>query len=266
MTATPRLPLDERQLAEQVISRSGLWRSLHVIDSLASSNATLADRARSGDDPGAVLIAEEQTAGRGRHDRGWSAPQYSSVMTSVLLRPDVPASRWGWVPLAVGLAVADAVGGHGVEATVKWPNDVLVGDRKLAGVLCEVVPTPRGAALVAGWGINVDQRKDELPVPTATSVRVAGGRADRATLAADVLTALEHRYRQWEQDDPDVRSDYGARSSTLGSEVVVSLPGGGRLHGRATGLDDSGGLVVTVGDVEHVVAAADVVHVRPAPE
>jgi BirA family biotin operon repressor/biotin-[acetyl-CoA-carboxylase] ligase len=187
-------------------------------------------------------------------------------MTSVLLRPDVPAARWGWVPLAVGLAIADAVRGFDIDATVKWPNDVLVGDRKLAGVLCEVVPTPVGAALVAGWGINVDQGEAELPVPTATSIRVAGGRADRPALAADVLAALEHRYRQWERDDPELRADYASRSSTLGREVALSLPGDDRLHGTASGLDDSGGLVVAVGGAEHVVAAADVVHLRAAPE
>lgn len=263
MTATPRSPLDESTLAQRVLAGSGLWRSVEVVDSVPSSNATLAERARQGAAPGAVLVAEEQTAGRGRHDRGWSAPQYSSVMTSVLLRPSAEPARWGWVPLAVGLAVADAVHAFGVEATVKWPNDLLVGDRKLAGVLCEVVPTAVGPALVAGWGINVDQREGELPGTSATSMLAARGRVDRAALAAEVLATVERRYRQWEADDLAVRADYLDRSSTVGRQVVLSLPGGGRRHGTATGLDDSGGLVVVSDGVEHVVAAADVVHLRP---
>jgi BirA family biotin operon repressor/biotin-[acetyl-CoA-carboxylase] ligase len=236
-----------------------------VVDSLGSSNATMAERARQGFEQGAVLVVEEQTAGRGRHDRGWSAPQYSSVMTSVLLRPQVEQARWGWLPLVTALAIVDAVQQFGVEAVVKWPNDVLVADRKLAGVLCEVVPTPVGPALVAGWGINVDQRDDELPAESATSVLVAGGRVDRVGLAAAVLGAFEHWYRRWEHSDPLVQSHYRERSSTLGRDVVLLLPGGGRLQGRATGLADSGGLVVSSEGSDHVVAAADVVHLRPAP-
>jgi BirA family biotin operon repressor/biotin-[acetyl-CoA-carboxylase] ligase len=236
---------------------------LEVVDSVASSNATMAERARQGADQGGVLIAEEQTAGRGRHDRGWSAPQYSSVMTSVLLRPQAEPARWGWVPLLGALAIVDAVHQFGVDATVKWPNDVLVGERKLAGVLCEVVPTPVGSALVAGWGINVDQRDDELPGGSATSVLLAGGRVDRTGLASTVLRAFEHWYRRWENDDPSVRAHYRERSSTLGRDVVLALPGGGRLSGRVTGLDDSGSLVVTSEGAQHVVAAADVVHLRP---
>ncbi len=166
-----RVGLD-RDLLRRAVADADLWTTVDVVDSLGSSNVALAERARAGAPSGSVLVAEEQTAGRGRRDRGWSAPPYSSVMVSMLVRPEVDPARWGWIPLLTALAIVDAVRAVGVRATVKWPNDVLVGDRKLAGVLCEVVPTMQGGAVVVGWGVNVDQFDAELP-DTATSL---GGR------------------------------------------------------------------------------------------
>jgi BirA family biotin operon repressor/biotin-[acetyl-CoA-carboxylase] ligase len=239
------------------------WTSLRVVDSLGSSNVTLAELARSGAPHGSVLVAEEQTAGRGRRDRGWSAPQYSSVMVSVLVRPEVDPARWGWIPLLTALAIVDAVRALGVSATVKWPNDVLVGDRKLAGVLCEVVPTALGGAVVAGWGVNVDQSEAELPGGTATSLRLERGPADRAALLTSVLGSWESWYRSWEADDDRLFAAYTGCSATIGRQVAVELPDGSRLRGSADRIDERGGLVVVVDGREHVVAAADVVHLRP---
>jgi BirA family biotin operon repressor/biotin-[acetyl-CoA-carboxylase] ligase len=165
-----------------------MWTSLDVVDSLGSSNATLAQRALSGAaEPGAVLLAEEQTTGRGRRGRGWVAPKYSSVMMSVLVRPSVEQSRWGWLPLLTALAVVDAVGALGVQAVIKWPNDVLIAEAKLAGVLCEVVQTPEGPCLVAGCGINVHQSAGELP---SSVVRALGGK--RPEGAHELRRAIQH--------------------------------------------------------------------------
>lgn len=239
---------------------------MEVADALESSNVTLAELARTGAASGAVLVVEEQTAGRGRRDRTWSAPQYSSVMLSVLIRPAAEPARWGWVPLLTALAVVDALEKFGVSATVKWPNDVLVGHRKIAGVLCEVVPTPSGNTVVAGWGINVDQEADELPVDTATSLRLEGGRVDRAALVVDVLASWESWYLRWEGDDRCLASTYTRYSSTLGQDVRLNLPDGSQLLGRATRIDARGGLVVVAEGREHVVAAADVVHLRQAAD
>lgn len=260
-----RASLDAPALVRRVVTPGRLWTTLEVADSLESSNVTLAARARAGAPSGSVLVAEEQTAGRGRRDRGWSAPKYSSVMLSVLVRPEVETVRWGWVPLFTALAVVDALAESGVRATVKWPNDVLVGERKIAGVLCEVVPTAAGSAVVAGWGINVDQGEAEVPAETATSMRLEGAQLDRAALLVDVLRAWESWYLRWEEDDSLLQADYSTYSSTLGRDVRLHLPDGSQLRGKALRIDTRGGLVVLAEGMEHVVAAADVVHVRPEP-
>lgn len=273
--ALPRTRLDAADLQLNVVSAGRLWTSLDVVDVAPSTNLVLADRARAGASSGAVLVAEEQSAGRGRRDRRWSAPRSSSVILSVLVRPDVQPADWGWIPLLTAVAVVDAVAAFGVAATVKWPNDVLVRGRKLAGVLCEVVPTPDGNAVVAGWGINVDQQAAELPVDTATSMRLEGGRLDRAGLLVAVLAAWESRYRSWLDAAGDAGTDHGidqsltasyaSYSSTLGRDVLLALPDGSELRGRASRLDVGGGLVVVADGHEHLIAAADVVHLRLDP-
>ncbi len=258
-----RTSLDAPALVRRLVAPERLWTTLEVADSLESSNVTLAARARAGAPSGCVLVAEEQTDGRGRRNRGWSAPKYSSVMLSVLVRPQVETARWGWVPLFTAMAVVDALAKFGVHATVKWPNDVLVGDRKIAGVLCEVVPTASGSAVVAGWGINVDQDETELPAETATSLRLEAARLDRDALLVEVLGAWERWYHRWEGDESRLHTQYSDYSSTLGQEVRLHLPDGSQLRGKALRIDARGGLVVLADGREQVVAAADVVHLRP---
>lgn len=185
-------------------------------------------------------------------------------MVSVLVVPDVEPATWGWVPLLTALAVADAVEQAGVTASIKWPNDIEVGGAKLAGVLCEAVPTPRGHALVAGFGVNVDQWAGELPGPDATSLRLSAGRLDRRRLLVDCLLAWETWYHRWLVGDETLMEKYVARSSTLGRDVDAHLPDGVVLRGRALRLDPSGQLVLDTEGNEQVIAAADVVHVRPS--
>ncbi|MCZ3386249.1 MAG: biotin--[acetyl-CoA-carboxylase] ligase [Actinomycetia bacterium] len=261
--SSTRTPLVAAVLRRRLVLPDRLWTSLEVADTVGSSNVALAQKAKAAAPAGAVLVAEEQTAGQGRRGRGWSAPQYSSVMVSVLVRPGAEPARWGWIPLLTAVAIVDALQELDVHATVKWPNDVLVEDRKIAGVLCEVVPTPGGSAVVVGWGINVDQQAAELPVESATSVRLEGGSLDRATLILGVLDAWESWYRRWLADDATLRETYVRYSSTLGQEVRLDLPDGRLLRGTATSIDVRGGLVVMAEGQEHVVPAADVVHVRP---
>lgn len=261
--AGARTALDAAALRSEVVTSGRLWTTLEVVDSLASTNLTMAARARAGEASGSVLIAEEQTAGRGRHERNWSAPKNSSVMVSVLVRPQAESARWGWVPLFTALAVVDALEVFNVSATLKWPNDVLVGGRKIAGVLCEVVPTSDGNAVVAGWGINVDQTATELPGEGATSVGLEVGQVDRAALLLDALAAWEGWYRRWEADEDSLHARYTGCSSTIGQQVRVHLPDGTLLQGKALRIDLRGGLVVLAGGREHLVAAADVIHVRP---
>jgi BirA family transcriptional regulator, biotin operon repressor / biotin---[acetyl-CoA-carboxylase] ligase len=191
----------------------------------------------------------------------------------VLLDPVVPPARWGWLPLLAGVALVDGVTSEtGVRAALKWPNDLLAPDgRKLAGILSERVDGPRGPRAVVGIGLNVGQSATELPVDTATSLALAGGREPvREDVLAAILRELGARLRAWAQaeGDPDggpvpLRSAYRARSATLGSQVRVVLPGKDDLRGTAVDVDPGGRLVVAPeAGTSVAVAAGDVVHLR----
>ena len=258
-----RPPLSAARLRRAVAD--GLtWRDLEVVERTASTNADLAARARAGEPAGLVLIAEEQTAGRGRLDRRWEAPPRSSLLVSALLRPAAPTATWTLLPFVCGVAVAEAVRAvAGLDAELKWPNDVLVGDRKLGGILVERVDT----AVVMGIGINVSLREAELPVPVATSIALAGGVADREVLAKEVLRALARRYRAWADDDGApgaILPAYREICATIGRDIRVELPGGEHMSGHVDGVDESGRLLVVTSDgVTHGLTVGDVVHVRP---
>jgi len=257
---TGRPPLDRRRLVAPG------WR-VEVTEASPSTNAELSARARAGEPAGLVLVAEHQTAGRGRLDRVWVTPPRAALTFSLLVRPDaVPVVRWPWLPLLTGLAVVEAV--HdvaGVPATLKWPNDVLVGDLKLAGILVELVEAPSGAAAVVGVGLNVSSTREELPVETATSLRLSGaGTVDRSALLPAVLARFSHWYDAWSGSrGADVLAAYRAACSTLGRQVRVDLPGGAPLLGRAVDVDDDGRLLVDDGRTVRPLGAGDVVHVRP---
>jgi BirA family biotin operon repressor/biotin-[acetyl-CoA-carboxylase] ligase len=185
-------------VSRQVLEDSRLWRELTVVAETGSTNADLAARAVAEDlGEGVVLTSDHQAAGRGRIGRAWEAPARSGLAVSALLAPrEVGTARWSWVPLLTGLAVVDVL--HrvcGLPATLKWPNDVLVGEAKVSGILVERVEAPSGPALVVGTGLNVSLRADELPVPTATSLVLEGSATtDREVLLRAYLRALEHRY------------------------------------------------------------------------
>lgn len=273
---------------------SPLWTSIDVVAVTGSTNADLAAAARAGTvGPGAVLVADHQRQGRGRRDREWTAPPRSSVIVSVLLVPEappyrVPPARWSWVPLLAGLAVSDVlVHTAGLDARLKWPNDVLIdapagaptarGWHKVCGVLAEVVPTPAGQGVVVGIGLNVSQQDDELPgagpggVPAGSLLTLGSATIDRETVLRGLLRALAARCTAWLDADGDPRASgvaaaYRERCTTIGREVAVHLPGGGRLVGLAEGVDDAGCLLVRPEDGSDArpLAAGDVVHVRPA--
>lgn len=225
--------------------------------------------------PGRVVVADHQSAGLGRRGRSWTAPPGSSVAVTVVAPAPEP-HLLGWVPLVTGLAVARAIGRsrYAVPARVKWPNDVLVTDRgewrKVCGVLAQAVPDgAHGPVVVVGAGINLDQTRDQLPVPTATSWRLARGGAGtpailpdgvRERLVSDLLEELAALL-----GDPGAgREDYRAACATIGALVRVHLPGGGERTGTAVAVDDTGALVVDDGRSRTVHRAGDVVHVRPA--
>jgi BirA family biotin operon repressor/biotin-[acetyl-CoA-carboxylase] ligase len=244
---------------------------LEVVDEVASTNATVADRARAGADDGLVVVAEHQSAGRGRLDRSWETPPRSGLIFSMLLRPSAPTRSWPWLPLLVGYAVDKALKADGYDAGVKWPNDVLIGEKKVAGILVERVDTDRGPAAVVGVGLNVLLTADELPVPTATSLALeaaAAGREapDRTDLLLAVLQTLREAYDAWEAGGDlggmRLAESYVAACVTVGQRVRVEMPTGPPLVGTATGVDPGGQLLVDVGGTTTAVAAGDVVHVR----
>jgi BirA family biotin operon repressor/biotin-[acetyl-CoA-carboxylase] ligase len=239
---------------------------VEVVEEAGSTNALVADRARAGGPEGLVILAEHQTAGRGRLDRTWNTPPRSALTFSVLLRPTVPAASWPWLPLLTGYEVSEALRGAGFDAVVKWPNDVLLEERKVAGILVERVETPTGPAAVVGIGINVGMTAEELPVPEATSLAVVGEVPDRTALLGLVLDSLWEGYVAWqaggEAATEHLASSYAAVCSTIGREVWVDLPSGEVLSGAATGVDRSGRLVVEHDGTRTPVSAGDVVHVR----
>ncbi len=243
------------------------WR-VEVTPASPSTNAEVALRARSGEPAGLVVTTEHQTAGRGRLDRVWVTPERAALTFSLLVRPEsVPVARWPWLPLLTGLAVVDGVRrATGVDAWLKWPNDVLVSGLKVAGILVERVEGPGGAAAVVGVGLNVSSTREELPVATATSLELSGsGPVDRSLLLSSVLTSFSTAYVGWVgAAGRGLRPSYTRVCSTIGREVRVELPSGGALHGRAVDVDEDGRLLVDDGTRVHALGAGDVVHVRAA--
>lgn len=214
-----------------------------------------------------VLLTDSQTAGRGRLDRRWTTPPGAALAISVLLRelPGAVDAR-GWIPLAAGVAMTDAVAAQLPEHRVglKWPNDVLVDGRKICGILAEVA----GESIIVGTGVNTAMTADELPVPTATSFAALGVEVDVDRLLADYLSRIDAIVRELIRTEDAVMSklheQVTARCLTLDADVDVSLPDGSLLHGRARRLDADGRLIVDDGTQERAVASGDVVHARLA--
>lgn len=181
---------------------------------------------------------------------------------SALVRPRRPLSAWGWLSLIAGVSVADGLReATGLPVLVKWPNDVMIGEKKVCGILSESVGAPGGRCAILGAGINIANRRDQLPVPTATSLHLEGSDASPAAIAAAVLAALAGWFGRWDAGE-DVSAAYGARCSTLGRRVRVHVPGG-EVEGAAFGVDDAGRLLVQTEAGMRAFSAGDVVHLRP---
>jgi BirA family biotin operon repressor/biotin-[acetyl-CoA-carboxylase] ligase len=264
-----RPPLDGRGLARDLAGT--MWRDLRVVEESESTNADVAAAARAGAPEGLVVVAERQTAGRGRLGRTWTSPPRAGLTFSVLLRPQVPPPRRSLVPLLAGLAVAEAVTAIGrLDVRLKWPNDLLdaAGGRKLAGILAEAVALPDGDAVVVGTGLNVTTRADELPDERAGSLLLAGAAVtDRTSLLKELLRAFDRRYIAWARAAGSAESvlpAYREVCETIGRRVRLELPAGAHVVGTATSVDDDGRLRLRTDDgAEQSWAAGDVVHLRP---
>ena len=263
--------LDVEDLRAHLLDR---YAEVDVVAATGSTNADLVAAAERGAPDRRVLIAEEQTAGRGRRARTWVSPPGSGLYLSVLLRPEgVPVAKFGTLALVAGVALVRAARAAGVTATLKWPNDLLAGTNpaKCAGVLAEVVTTAGGPAVVLGIGLNVGPLGTAVPAGAgglpATSLAQEGGDPDRAAAAIALLGAFDEAERAWRAAGGDLGEAgllafYRAHCCTLGGRVRVELPDGSELRGLAVDVDADGQVVVDVAGTRRSLSAGDVVHVR----
>lgn len=280
MNPRPTAPLDAASVTA-ALGPGTPWR-VRSVGTTGSTNSDLAAGYLSGEfEPGQVLIAQEQSAGRGRLGRRWQAPYGSSQMLSVLIRPDgVPPARRGWIGAILGLALAEAIDACcGIHASLKWPNDVLLDVRKCAGILAEVA----GDGLVVGAGLNLDLGRDEYPLRESGSTALrptslidalpAGSGLDRVALAAVTLRSFATLLDRWVDAAGDMAAaglleQYRSQCDTLGRDVRVELPDGSVVLGVGHDIGDDGSLVVRTSPAGRPAQlrsfnAADVLHLRP---
>jgi BirA family transcriptional regulator, biotin operon repressor / biotin---[acetyl-CoA-carboxylase] ligase len=262
---------------ERLAALAPRWHVV-VVDTSPSTHQALAADARTGAAaPGTVLVAEHQTAGRGRLDRVWTTPARAALTVSLVVEPSLPDAEWPWLPLLLATSVAAGIeAAGGPRCGLKWPNDVMAPGRdadgehrpeeKVGGLLAERVERETGAAVaVLSLGLNVTTTPEELPVPTATSLIALGwAEPDRTTLLAEVLAAVAQRLEAWPTEGDRLRNEYAERCLTVGRHVRVERPGAGPLTGEAVEVGRDGSLVVDTASGRRAVNAGDVVHVRPS--
>jgi BirA family biotin operon repressor/biotin-[acetyl-CoA-carboxylase] ligase len=249
----PRAPLDRNRISREI---SQYWR-VSVVEVTGSTQDDLYEKVTSSEVQSKTLIATEfQSAGRGRLDRTFEAPQSSALMFSMYIEPKVEKEEWSFLTLLAGISVQEALVSldSSIKIGIKWPNDLLINDKKIAGMIAQA--TPRG--VIIGIGLNVEMTEAELPVPTATSLALQGFKVlDRNTILAAILNHFEINLQMWEVGK-SFTPEYRSASVTLGREVEVSLPGGAQINSKAVDISDNGALLlengeeVTVGDVVHL--------------
>jgi len=253
---------------------------LSVVAHSPSTNTALLAKAGSAPEEWphlSALVADHQTAGRGRAGRQWQTPASAACTSSFVLRPTgISRDAFGWAPLVVGLATVRALRTLGVGAMLKWPNDVVVEAgvrdipqwgkwRKVVGILCETIPGQD--ALVAGIGINVSQSSAELPVPHAASLATLGAtKLDRVALLRVLTAELADAVGMWEGTDDRgaIPAEVAKVCATIGWDVAIDVPGGSPVNGRAVGLSPIGGLLVQTASGERREILAGDVRVRRA--
>src|SRR5690242_4380636 len=217
-TDLDRPPLSQRGLDRALVTPGGLWNRVDLRAETGSTNADAAAAAVRGDPEGLVVVAEQQTAGRGRRDRQWTSPARAGLTLSVLLRPGlaveergwsaVPTGAYGWIPLLTGVALLEAVRRvASVETALKWPNDLLIGPAEQPGKAAGILAEASGEVVVVGIGLNVTTLAEELPATTgvpATSLRLAGATAtDRESLLRALLRGVAGWYSGWREAGSD---------------------------------------------------------------
>lgn len=231
------------------------WR-VSVIEETASTQTLLRENVMKNPKSGEVIATEFQSQGRGRLDRKFDAPKSSALLFSFYIEPKLSKDKYGFIPLIAGVATAKSISDltGSDDFKCKWPNDILFGEKKVAGLLSEVA----GSGIIVGIGINVSTSESELPVPTATSIKIASGKLiNRNLLLARLLDNFYDLMTRFESGESLIEL-YLEHCATIGQEVLAKLPGDVELSGVATGVDPSGalildsGAIVTVGDLIHL--------------
>lgn len=249
----PRAPLDKKRVSQEI---SRYWR-VSVVEVTGSTQDDLFQLASTGAAiPKIILASEFQSAGRGRLDRTFDAAPQSALTFSIYVEPKIDKEEWSFLTLLAGLSVREALKtlDPAISIGIKWPNDLLIADKKFAGMIAQA--TDKG--VVIGIGINVGMTSEELPVDGATSLALAGfTELDRNMILAAIINHFEINMQMWELGSSFL-AQYREGSVTIGAQVEVTLPGGVLLQDRAVDISDSGALVlecgteVTVGDVVHL--------------
>jgi len=244
-------------------SSQALVSSLSYVDVTGSTNV---DLALSGGDDLTVLVAGAQTSGKGRAGREWSSPVGSSLSVSILLKPKLASvDSLAWLPLLAGVAMTRAVRRLGAAATLKWPNDVLVQERKLCGVLSELVD---GQTVIIGAGLNLEQQQHDLPIPSATSLALEGLTVSLPEALHAYLAEFVPLYKAFiaaaGNADAGLRGQVLELCSTIGQEVRAIMPGDAEVVGQAIDIDSAGRLLIAVPgeNTLYAVGAGDIVHLR----
>lgn len=230
------------------------WR-VSVVELTASTQSDLVALVMAGDArAGDVIAAEYQSGGRGRLKRTFDAPKSSALLFSLYIEPQRNREDWGWIPLIAGVSVAQILSEF--NAQVKWPNDILIDNKKVSGLITEVI----GNGVVIGIGINVAMRPSELPVPKATSLFIESARSlNRNQLLPDLLKVFETNFMNWDSGRDEIKATYSQMSATIGRKVRVEYPDGQIESAIAVAISGRGELVLDTG--AHV-QAADIVHLR----
>ena len=230
------------------------WR-VSVVELTVSTQSDLVALVREGNArSGDVIAAEYQSAGRGRLTRRFEAPKSSALLFSFYIQPHRQRDHWGWIPLIAGVSVAQALSKF--RARVKWPNDILIGEKKVAGLIAEAI----GDGVVIGIGINVGMNETQLPVPTATSLLIEGAQGlTRNQMLSELLKIFEGNFTAWDQGSDEIKAVYLDLSATIGREVRVEHVDGHNEIGRAVSISPNGELVLANG---FHVQAGDIIHLR----
>jgi BirA family biotin operon repressor/biotin-[acetyl-CoA-carboxylase] ligase len=267
----PLAPLDGESLGARLEAAGArLGSPLHLFQRIGSTSDEAHRLAREGAPHGTAVVAEAQTAGRGRRGRAWSSPEGRNLYLSLILRPvALPPPRAPELTFVAAVAGCQALVDHGVDCRIKWPNDLLFQGKKLGGILTELHATgDRIDSVIVGIGLNVNLLASELPeelLATATSARQALGRpVDRAGVLVSLLSALGEAERLHQQEGFEaIREAWRARSATLGQQVRVRTTRE-VLEGEAVDLDLDGALLVRTARGTERVVAGDVEQLRPA--